>query len=170
MSVIYDEYLEEHRYNVYKAFEWLRDNYILKNIRDSENLINDIEYLVKFNHDRSKNDIEEYDAYDKYFNSSRSYEVVNDFNYAWNHHLHHNPHHWQYWVLINDDKDSGEKCLEIPDKYLFEMICDWWSFSLKNGNPLEILDWYEKGKDYRKIHPDSLKKIEDVLDFIKKNF
>lgn len=165
MSIIYDRYLKIHKENVYNAFKWLSD-------RLPENLFNPeikemVEYQCHLCHDASKSDIEEYDAYDKYFNSSRSYYVVQNFQYAWLHHLHNNPHHWQYWVLINDDKDSGENLLEIPDNYIIEMICDWWSFSWTNGNLYEIFDWYDKGKEYRKINSNSLKKIEEILAFIK---
>ncbi len=164
MSVKYDEYLETHKENVLNAFKWLRDN-LPENLFPSE--IKEGVGLSLISHDASKSSIEEYDAYDRYFNSSRSYEVTENFQYAWLHHLHHNPHHWQYWVLINDDKDSGEKCLEIPDNYIIEMISDWWSFSWTNGNLYEIFDWYNNGKDYRKINELSLKKIETILSFIK---
>lgn len=41
-----------------------------------------------------------------------SYEVVENFNRAWLLHIHRNPHHWQHWVLINDDPELGETVLE----------------------------------------------------------
>ena len=165
MSNKYDEYLETHKENVYKAFKWLSEK--LPEELFSSEIKETVEHQCHLGHDASKSDIEEYDSYDKYFNSGRSYDVVQNFQYAWLHHLHNNPHHWQYWVLINDDKDSGEKCLEIPDNYIIEMICDWWSFSWINGNLYEIFDWYDKGKEYRKINSNSLKKIENILSFIK---
>lgn len=166
MSVKYDEYLQDHKNNVYKAFEWLKEHYFPKHIYDND-FINELAHMTQFNHDASKTDIEEYEAYDQHFYGNRSYENEEAFLYAWNHHLHNNPHHWQYWILVNDDKDNGEKLLEIPDKYIFEMICDWWSFSWRSGNLYEIFDWYEKGKDYRKINPVSLEKIETILATIK---
>lgn len=166
MSVKYDEYLQEHKNNVHKAFLWLKDHYFPKYIFDN-NFINELEHATQFNHDASKISDEEYMSYDQHFYGNRSFENEESFLYAWNHHLHNNPHHWQYWILVNDDKDNGEKLLEIPDIYIFEMICDWWSFSWRNNNLFEIFDWYEKGKDYRKINPVSLEKIETILDTIK---
>lgn len=165
MSKKYDEYLKTHKENVFNAFQWLRDK--LPEELFPSDLKGIVEYQCKYSHDKSKNDIEEYEAYDNYFYSGRSYQVVQDFDQAWLHHIHNNLHHWQYWVLINDDENLGEKLLEIPYNYIIEMICDWWSFSWVAGNLYEIFDWYEKQKEYIKINPDSLVKIEKILDFIK---
>ena len=74
-------------------------------------------------HDMSKFQLKEYDAYDKYFYSNRTKEVEKAFNYAWLHHIHANPHHWQYWVLKHDDEP--EEALEMPVEYVYEMIADW---------------------------------------------
>lgn len=165
MSIAYDRYIHQHRNNVYEAWNWLKVN--LPEDMIPQEIYADVEYACQFVHDESKGSEEEYDAYDKYFYGNRSNEVVENFHYAWNHHLHNNPHHWQYWVLINDDKDSGEKLLEIPEQYIWEMVCDWWSFSWRDGELYEIFEWYEKGKDYRKINPKSLERIEQILDAIK---
>lgn len=73
------------------------------------------------------------------------------------------PHHWQYWVLINDDPEEGEIVLEMPYCYILEMICDWWSFSWFKGNLLEIFSWYEEHKNYIKLHPNTRKLVEDIL-------
>lgn len=164
MSAKYDEYLQEHKQAVREAFKWLSERNIIPT-----DVLNDVSHACEFAHDESKTDQEEYDAYDQHFYGNRSYENEKSFLYAWNHHLHKNPHHWQHWILINDDKDNGEKILEIPEKYIWEMICDWWSFSHMSGNLYEIFDWYEKGKDYRKINPVSLQYIEAILETIKNN-
>jgi hypothetical protein len=49
------------------------------------------------------------------------------FTYAWNHHLKFGPHHWQYWVLPKQITVGHVKveCLEIPSKYVREMVADW---------------------------------------------
>ena len=115
-------------------------------------------------HDKSKNDPEEYDAYDNYFyGRNRSCAVVEYFNKAWLRHIHKNPHHWQHWVLINDDPKLGETCIEIPYQYVMEMICDWWSFSWKENNLFEIFRWYEDHKAHIKLHPDTRKLVEAIL-------
>ena len=131
MSQEYTQYIIEHKKNVEKAYHWLIDHGIL-DIRES------IPSLC-IEHDVSKYQPEEYDAYDAYFyGGNRIKKAESDFNYAWLHHIHNNPHHWQYWVLINDD--DGIKALEMPENYVYEMICDWLSFSHKTGNLYEIFD------------------------------
>lgn len=163
MSQKYDEYLTEHKANVRKAYLWLKDN--LSGIVDEATWI-DVDYLVTMAHDQSKNDVQEYNAYDKYFYGSRSYEVVENFNKAWLHHIHNNPHHWQYWVLINDDQEEGMKPLDMPSKYIIEMICDWWSFSWKSGDLKEIFNWYNKHEKYMVLSDSTRAQVEFILNSI----
>lgn len=45
------------------------------------------------------------------------------FDIAWLLHQHRAKHHFQHWILR---LDSGEtKALEMPEKYIKEMYCDW---------------------------------------------
>lgn len=158
MSYLYDEYLYDHRKGVQDAYYWLVDKGIISPA---------IEVKLDY-HDFSKNSPEEYKAYDDYFYGNKSSKVVEAFNYAWLHHIHHNPHHWQYWVLQHDDEP--EEVLEMPENYVYEMICDWWSFSFKNKDLYSIFDWYEKHKGMklhsktRKLVEETLQKIRDILD------
>ena len=162
MSQEYSEYIVQHKDNVRKGFEWLKQ--YLPDIFD-EDLLSDIEANI-LNHDESKMNNDEYDAYDKYFYGNRSYEVVQNFNYAWLQHIHKNPHHWQHWILINDDSELGIIALEIPFNYIIEMICDWWSFSWRSGNLYEIFDWYAKHRDKIQMNVISRKIVEDILNKI----
>lgn len=158
MSYEYDQYLKQHIANVKKGLEWMRDNLDL-NGDDITDAIYEAE-----NHDHSKWGTCEYDQYDKYFyGGNRSYQVVLDFNYAWLHHQHRNPHHWQYWVLINDDPEEGMKALPMPMRYIYEMIADWWTFSWKNENLFEIFDWYVAHKDYILLHRTTRIVVENLL-------
>ena len=155
MSYNYDEYLYDHKNGVRKAYNWLVEhNIILPCMAE----------VVLANHDASKNLPMEYKPYDDYFYGNKSHAVVRAFNYAWLHHIHNNPHHWQYWVLQHDDEP--EEALEMPYPYIVEMICDWWSFSFKSGNLYEIFDWYEKHKDM-KLADATRKQVESILEKIK---
>lgn len=164
MSKEYDEYIKQHKDNVYKAFQWLTEN--LPEIFDNE-LRNMCESSCRYLHDTSKNDPYEYDAYDRYFyGRNKSYEVVQDFNRAWLHHIHNNPHHWQYWILLNDEPDEGEIILDMPDVYIIEMVCDWMSFSIAKGDLNEIFNWYDEHKDYMKLSDYTRMKVEGILNKI----
>ena len=163
MSQLYNNYLEQHKGNVVKGFEWLEAN--LPGLLGD---INDARWQVVFNHDTSKTEPDEYDAYDAYFyGGNRSYAVVQNFNKAWLSHLHRNPHHWQYWVLINDDPELGEIILDMPFEYIIEMICDWWAFSWNSGNLYEIFSWWEEHKDYIKLSESTRKTVVEILGLIK---
>ena len=163
MSFAYDQYLAEHIGNVNKGLHWMLDNLGFKEEKTA------LEEAMLHSHDESKYSTEEYDAYDKYFyGGNRSYKVVQDFNYAWLHHIHQNPHHWQYWVLLEDDPESGlpYKALEIPMHVIFEMIADWWSFSWKSGNLFEIFNWYADHRSKQIINPKSREIVEYILERI----
>ena len=91
--------------------------------------------------------------------------VKHGFDLAWLHHQHNNPHHWQHWLLREDD--GNMKALEMPFNYVVEMICDWWSFSWTNGNLYEIFDWYKENKPKMLLHKNTEKLVEQILDILK---
>ena len=155
MNSEYSKYIIDHVENVKKAYNWLVEKEIVSN-----------QLMTQMNlHDISKWSREEFDAYDNYFYGKRTEKVKTEFNYAWLHHIHNNPHHWQHWVLVNDE--DGTKALEIPREYVIEMICDWWSFSHKTGNLYEIFDWYKSHKKNMILHENTKKLVEELLDRIK---
>lgn len=157
MSVEYDNYLRQHINNVANAYSWL-----MRNIHGA-NMFGMGTDLI-FVHDESKFTSDEYDPYDEYFYCDRkTTEIQNNFNYAWLHHIHNNKHHWQYWVLINDDPEEGTIALDIPYKYVLEMIADWWSFSWKSGNLYEIFDWYDSHKARMILSKNTRETVEEIL-------
>lgn len=104
MSFQYDQYLARHRANVKRGFDWLSENLpgLMTNTLTAG-------WNTEFAHDQSKNEPDEYEAYDAYFyGNNRSYEVVQRYQRAWLLHIHRNPHHWQHWILIHDDMEDGE--------------------------------------------------------------
>lgn len=164
MSREYDNYIEQHKASALMGFEWLVSN-LPEVIKGDESMLREQMRM----HDTSKYSPAEYEAYDKYFyGNNKSYQVVEDFDYAWLMHIHSNPHHWQYFCLIQDDPDKDMKILDMPYNYILEMICDWWSFSWRKGNLNEIFDWYEERKDYIKLSDRTRIEVEYILDKIKK--
>lgn len=65
------------------------------------------------------------------------------FNYAWLLHIHRQPHHWQHWLLQQDDGDL--KVLEMPERYVREMVADWRGAGRAQGKtgPNELREWYD---------------------------
>lgn len=159
MKKQYDAYLIQHINGVQKAYEWLKF-YLPEALEGAS-----VEMLDEniASHDRSKYSDEEYIPYADYFYGEKTKEVEAAFNYAWLHHIHMNPHHWQYWVLIHDDEPAEN--LEMPKEYIIEMICDWWSFSWKTGKLDEIFKWYEAHKDMQ-LGKETRKTVENILDLM----
>ena len=165
MSREYDLYLQEHKENVFKGLEWIHEN--LPELLNGCNY-GELEQQIRYDHDASKSEPDEYNAYDRYFyGGNRSYQVVLEFNHAWLKHIHRNPHHWQYWILHNDNPGEGMVILDMSYRYIIEMICDWWAFSWAEDNLSEIFKWYDDHKDYMKLSDKTRKIVEDILDKIK---
>lgn len=164
MSQQYLDYLKEHVNNVGRALWWMIDHHIIED-KDST-LIQDFIDAVP-EHDLSKYGSEEFDAYDDYFYGKEGLDeddiavVDGAFDYAWLHHIHHNPHHWQYWVLMEDE--GKVKPLRMPSRYIYEMIADWWSFSFKSGNLYEIFDWYDDHENKMTLHEDTRFQVGLIL-------
>ncbi len=157
MKEDYDEYLKQHIGNVGLGFNWMLMN--LPELFEGY----DPDYLgaIVANHDKSKYTSEEYDAYCEYFYGKKNTEVEEAFDLAWLHHQHNNPHHWQHWLLREDDGDN--KALEMPYEYILEMVADHWAFSWKADNLYEIFIWYDKNKSKMLLHANTKKTYEDIL-------
>lgn len=181
MSLAYDEYLKEHIGAVQKGWAWMEENllnregfnsWILEQYQDEFDSIDifEIRDLVQ-HHDESKTTPEEYFPYDDYFylkKNNRSFETVERFNKAFLIHMHRNPHHWQYWVLTDDSKGDGEKVIEMPLSYIFEMICDWWSFSWRANDLTTIFKWWDEHKDWIRFHKRTRRTVNFILGEMKK--
>ncbi len=88
------------------------------------------------------------------------------FDYAWLLHQKRNKHHWQWWILPEDE--GGVKLVEMPEKYIREMLCDWRGAGRAQGvkdwwNPLR---WYEINKGKMQLHPHTRILIEEFLRII----
>ena len=68
-----------------------------------------------------------------------------EFDFAWLLHQKRNRHHWQWWILPEDD--GGLKILDMPGKYIDEMICDWQGAGKAQKSTLTTSEWYNKHKD-----------------------
>ncbi len=91
-----------------------------------------------------------------------TYTGENAFDFAWLLHQKRNRHHWQWWVLPEDE--GGLKILPIPGRYRREMLADWRGAGRAQGKP-DTLAWYMRNKDKIQLHPDTRQWIEQQLDY-----
>ena len=134
-------------------------------------------YLHAFTHDLSKFRPSEWFPYVNYFYGDWNRDEPDDFVYwtdrmkvqvpfdkAWLKHQHRNKHHWQHWVLMEDEGQI--KTLHIPYKIIVQMACDWIGATKairgKNASPVA---WYEKVKDGTKMADQSRKIFEALIGY-----
>lgn len=170
MSLEYDNYLEEHRFNILLAYDYaveyfpeIFDKYLEDTQHIGAEFGNPLDILreqIK-HHDASKFLTKEYEAYDQFFYGEGDYT---DFEYAWLSHIHDNPHHWQHWVDILNENQCYP--LEMPSNYIIEMLMDWWSFSWKSNDLREILSWYKDNKDHMILAPNTKAQVERFIKLV----
>ena len=85
------------------------------------------------------------------------------FDLAWLRHLKKADHHWQWWILSEDE--GGAKILPMSPDARLEMVCDWCGASKaqgKDGWPA-VLQWYQANKGKMKLHPETRVWVEAFL-------
>ena len=93
-------------------------------------------------------------------NGEKQYVESMEFEWAWNHHQKRNKHHWQYWLLT---LDSGEtEALEMPLRYVREMVADWAGAGRAITGKWEYVKWYEHNKIKIKLN-DRTRRLVEVL-------
>lgn len=159
MSQKYDKYLENHRQAVKKAYQWIAA--YIPELTDVEATRN-----IEF-HDMSKNTPDEYKPYDDYFYGEQTPAVIEAFNRAWLMHIHRNPHHWQHWVLINDEPKEGTILLVgIQLKCRTHILLRWFVSWIK-GDLSEMFAWYKDHEAYIKLHNNTRSIVEEILEMIR---
>lgn len=163
----YDEYLLTHINGVVRSWEEILRPAISERLADfnlSESDISAIDVQME-NHDASKQESDEYNAYCNYFYPYKGFEKDQAaFDLAWLLHQHRNPHHHQFWVLI---RDEGEKQpLDMPICYILEMLCDWHSFTLRDPESTAY-KWWNEHRHEMVLSDNTIKIIEDLIDLLK---
>ena len=138
----YKKYIFNHKKNIIKAFYEMIEckdlNWILQDTKIIKAL-----WLRILEHDDSKYEKEEFDAYRKNFFPINKEEKINNlknFERAWKHHVENNDHHWQHRVSWNDDHFNTNVELAC-----LENIADWLAMGYHFGN--RPFEYYEKHKE-----------------------
>lgn len=121
-------------------------------------------------HDLSKYLPEEFIPGAKYYCGTRSPNEIErekfGFSKAWLHHKGRNKHHFEYWVDYNPTEKKVMP-VKMPKKYVVEMFCDRVAASkIYNGDRYTDsfpLEYFLRGKDKRKIHPETSEELEMLL-------
>ena len=172
-----NEYLFKHKVFVCVGYYFLKNLYS-PNSSGETKFCRDLQLIQLFCHDKSKTSITEYGPYDIYFycKDKLDQESINKSELAWHNHIHQNPHHWQYWVLINDD--DGIKALPMTRRYILELLCDWMSFCITPIEPYgtfelnahELKKYWEDHKNIMILHPSTRSSIKYMINKLSKTY
>lgn len=118
-------------------------------------------------HDVSKLTTEEFDPYAEYFYGGHERgnvpaEVQEAFDRAWLLHQKRNDHHWQYWVLREDNGDT--KVLKMSEGAMRELVADWRGAGRAiMGDKADAGAWYLKNRERIMLHPETRAWVETEL-------
>ena len=115
-------------------------------------------------HDHSKFRYTEWNVYAQTFytpDGKKQYDGSPEFLKAWLEHIHRNKHHWQYWILRSDNGKT--EALEMPDKYIREMVADWMGAGKASTGEWECAKWYMTNKHKIILAPYTKALVENIL-------
>lgn len=116
-------------------------------------------------HDNSKWGKEEFWDYAQHFHGTKADPT--GFSLAWNHHVHNNPHHWQYWIHpaggVVQGCDLFNDAFVMPKNFALEMVADWLGASKGYTGSWDMTEWLGKSWLRMKIHSETRKFLYDVL-------
>lgn len=174
MEEKYNNYIKRHKEAVINSFE---DMMSCPEIMDldyfqNQDIIDRLRSEIQ-NHDESKYSEEEYEPYRKHYDPINDEEALNTEEYecAWLHHYSNNPHHWEYWCVLNPDTGCFELKDDIDEEeykfYEIERLCDWCAMSRQFEN--RVKDWVEQNSE-KIVQPDFIIDFQNrLIDIIDRN-
>lgn len=92
---------------------------------------------------------------------SRQYVESLEFARAWNLHQKRGRHHWQFWMLTWDRGETTP--LPMPDRYLREMVADWWGAGRAITGKWDAPNWFAQNVEKMKLHEQTEEKAAVLL-------
>ena len=126
-------------------------------------------------HDMSKYSPTEFIPGCKYYQGTQSpnnaEREANGESMAWLHHKCRNNQQYEYWIDYGTGEKKEMQGMKIPNKYMVEMFCDRLAASKnyngENYTQADSWEYYEKGKQYAILHPESRALLEKLLYMVK---
>lgn len=92
----------------------------------------------------------------RYLNTAKA-----EFDAAWLHHIHLNPHHWEHWVLRY--ASYSEIALEMPTRLWREMVADWMGAGRAITGRWDVAEWYATNLWTIKLAPETRRQVENTI-------
>jgi len=128
-------------------------------------------YAQGLTHDLSKYSLVEFGVSVKYFQGDRSpymkEKELFGHSLGWLHHKGRNLHHWEYWYDMIDGKWVP---LEMPYRYVVEMVCDRVAackiYQKDKYTQASALEYYLSRNDRLYMHPNTAALLQSILEDI----
>lgn len=126
-------------------------------------------------HDLSKYSWTEFRAGIRYYQGGKrspnaAEREVCGYSEAWMHHKGRNKHHFEYWTDLNLKTNFYEP-MPMPTVYLVEMVMDriaaCKNYLGKDYTDAAALNYLERARESRSIHPETLQKLRYLLNMLK---
>ena len=93
---------------------------------------------------------------------------------AWFHHLHHNPHHPEYWLLswrgnpnfydgLGESRGPFRTMLAMPETYVREMVVDFMATSKELTGSYDISRWLNQSGPEMLLHNDTKIRLHNAM-------
>lgn len=122
-------------------------------------------------HDDSKWTHDEFPYYANNFHGDpHNPDAPDGFAGAWLHHVHQNPHHWQYWIFPdgftprNSNVENG--VVQMPPMFALEMIADWMGASMAYTGSWDMQEWLWKNMPKIRVHSKTAEYLRGKLDML----
>lgn len=106
-------------------------------------------------HDWSKFTLSEAPYYGRHFFGDKG--NFSKWQDAWLHHIHKNPHHWQYWIF------QDGKYHEMPKKFANEMVADWMGAGRAYAGSWDMSGWLVNNLNKIQIHENTREYVYEIL-------
>jgi hypothetical protein len=73
-------------------------------------------------------------------------------------------HHWQYWTYVCDQSGCIYS-LEMPLRYVREMVADWRATQLIRFGNINVRPYYEENKEVILLHEETRRWLEAIIDY-----
>lgn len=121
-------------------------------------------------HDLSKYTPIEFLSGVRYYQGDRSPNAAErmerGYSAAWLHHKGRNPHHYEYWIQVNQKTGEWEG-VKMPLRYVLEMVCDRIAASKVYNRDSYTdripLDYYLRVNEKKRLHPETRVLLEQLL-------
>ena len=128
-------------------------------------------YRQGLTHDLSKYSPVEFIVGAKYYQGNRSpneiERIARGYSSAWLHHKGRNRHHLEYWIDYSPEGDHHMTGMEMPVRYVAEMVCDRIAASKTYRRELYVssdpYDYYMRSRDHYILHPNTRALLEKLL-------